>query len=107
MPTGEFFLYLAVMALTTYVIRAVPFAAVTGKIENRFVKSFLHYIPYAVLTAMTIPSIFYATQSPVSAIAGLVVAVVLALFNKGLTLVAGAACLTVFLVELIPGLPVV
>lgn len=107
MNTNEFFIYLAIMAVTTYVIRAVPFAAVRGKIKNRFFSSFLYYIPYAVLAAMTIPAIFYATASPISAICALVVAVVLALLGKSLTIVAVCACMAVFLVELIPGLPTI
>jgi branched-subunit amino acid transport protein len=87
------------MVGSTYLIRAVPFALVSKKIENRFVRSFLSYIPYAVLTAMTIPAVFYATSSVVSALVGLVVAIVFALRGKGLTEVAVAACVAVLLVE--------
>ena len=71
------------------------------KINNRFIRSFLYYIPYAVLTAMTIPAIFYATNWWVGAVAGLLVAVLFALKGKGLTTVAIASCVAVFLVELI------
>jgi branched-subunit amino acid transport protein len=99
MKTSDFWIYLLIMVGSTYLIRAVPFALVSKKIENRFVRSFLSYIPYAVLTAMTIPAVFYATSSVVSALAGLVVAVVFALRGKGLTEVAVAACVAVLLVE--------
>lgn len=99
MDTKEFLIYLLILSGSTYLIRSIPFALLRKKIENRFVKSFLYYIPYAVLTAMTIPAIFYATDSKISAAAGLVVAVGLALKGKSLTVVAVAACAMVFLVE--------
>ena len=89
------------MAGSTYLIRAIPFVAIKNKIENRFIRSFLYYIPYAVLTAMTIPAIFTATASPISAAAGLIIAVLLALKGKSLTTVAVAACIAVYITELI------
>jgi len=101
MSTRSFFIYLAIMAGSTYLIRAIPFAAVKNKIENRFIRSFLYYIPYAVLSAMTIPAIFLATGSWISATAGLVAAVILALRGKGLTTVALVACCCVYVTELI------
>ena len=67
--------YLFVMAIVTYLIRAIPLVLVKHKIKNKFFNSFLYYIPYTVLAAMTIPAIFTATGSLISAIAGLVVAV--------------------------------
>ncbi len=95
-----FFIYLAIMAISTYLIRAIPFVVIKNQIQNRFIKSFLHYIPYAVLTAMTIPAIFVATNSVFSAIAGFVVAVILAIRGKSLTVVALLSCAAVFIVEL-------
>ena len=100
MNNKVFFLYLLILAGSTYLIRVIPFVAIRQKIRNRFIRSFLYYIPYAVLTAMTIPAIFYATNSWLSAAAGLIVAVLLSLKVKGLTTVAVAACAAVFLVEL-------
>ena len=99
MKNSTFFIYLLILAGTTYLIRVIPFIAIKEKINNRFIRSFLYYIPYAVLTAMTIPAIFYATNWWVGAVAGLLVAVLFAL--KGLTTVAIASCVAVFLVELI------
>ena len=93
-----FFLYLLILAGSTYLIRVIPFVAIKNKINNRFIRSFLAYIPYAVLTAMTIPAVFYATNW--WAAAGLIVAVIFALKEKGLTVVAIAACVAVFVVEL-------
>ena len=78
-----------------------PLVAVKGKITNRFVLSFLHYIPYAVLSVMTIPAIFYATGDAVSALAGFGVAMVLAWREKSLVQVAAAACGAVLAVQLI------
>lgn len=99
MNMTSFLIYLGIMALSTYLIRAIPFALLTRKIENPFVKSFLHYIPYTVLTVMTVPGALYATGNVFAAAAGLAVAVLVAIRGKGLTLVACAACLTVLLVE--------
>lgn len=95
-----FFLYLLILAGSTYLIRVIPFVAIKNKINNRFIRSFLTYIPYAVLTAMTIPAVFYATNWWAGAAAGLIVAVIFALKEKGLTVVAIAACVAVFVVEL-------
>lgn len=83
--------YIAVMAGVTYLIRMIPFALFTGKIKSRFFKSFLYYIPYAVLSAMTFPAIFYSTGSTVTAAVGTVAAMILAFFGLPLIVVAGAA----------------
>lgn len=99
MSFQSFFLYLAVMAGSTYLIRAIPFVAVKRKIENRFIQSFLTYIPYAVLTAMTIPAIFYAPDHIEAAAGGLLTAVLLSLKDKGLLLVAICASATVLIIE--------
>ena len=101
MSTRSFFIYLILMAGTTYLVRAIPFVAIKKKIENPFIRSFLYYIPYAVLTAMTIPAIFTATASVISAAIGLVTAVILAIKGKSLTTVALPACIAVYLTELI------
>jgi len=84
-------IYIAIMAGVTYLIRMIPFTVFQKKIRSRFVLSFLHYVPYAVLSAMTIPAIFYSTGSMVTAAAGTVVAIVLAYFEKPLIVVALAA----------------
>ena len=89
--------YIIVMAVTTYIIRMVPFTFFILKIESRFVRSFLKYIPYAVLSAMTIPAIFSSTGNVVTSVVGTVVAVVLAFFDQPLIVVALAASLAAFL----------
>lgn len=96
-----FFIYLAIMALTTYAIRVLPLVLCKGKIQNVFIRSFLTYIPYAVLGAMTFPAILYSTQGIISAVAGMVVAIFLAYRGKSLLTVAMAACVMVYAVELV------
>ena len=91
--------YILVMAAVTYLIRMLPLTLFQKKIESRFLKSFLYYVPYACLAAMTLPAVFYSSASVVSAAAGLFVAVVMAFREKGLVVVALYACLTVFVVE--------
>ena len=63
MNNTQYFIYLLIMAGSTYLIRAVPFSLLTKKIENKYIKSFLYYIPYAVLSAMTIPAALFATET--------------------------------------------
>ena len=96
----DFWIYLIILAGSTYLIRAIPFAAFQKKISNRFVKSFLYYIPYTVLAAMTFPAALYATGHMISAAAGLLVGGIFAFKGKGLTFVAIVSCLAAFLVEL-------
>jgi len=99
----RFFLSLAVMAGVTYLVRMLPLVLVKHKITNRFIRSFLYYVPYAVLAVMTIPGVFSATGSLPSACAGFVVAVVLAAFERGLLTVAASSCAAVLITELILG----
>ena len=84
-------IYIAVMAGVTYLIRMVPFTVFRKPIQSAFFRSFLYYVPYAVLSAMTIPAIFYATGNTATAIVGTVVAVVLAYLDMPLIVVALAA----------------
>lgn len=86
------FLYIAVMAGVTYFIRMIPFTLFRKKIKSVFIQSVLYYIPYAVLSAMTFPAIFYSTDNTVTAVIGTVVAIVLAYFKLPLTVVAISAC---------------
>ena len=93
------YLYILVMAVTTYLIRALPLTLLKKPIRNRFLKSFLHYVPVACLTAMTFPAILYATENVVSGAVGLAVALVLAFFKKSLIVVSLASCAAVFIME--------
>ena len=101
MSMGHLALYLVVMALVTYLIRMVPFTLFRKEIKSVFFRSFLAYVPYAVLGAMPFPSIFFATSSLPSAIAGTVVALILAFFRRSLLTVAVGAAGTALVVELV------
>lgn len=94
-------LYLLVMAGVTYLIRMIPLVLVKKKIKNKFILSFLYYIPYAVLSVMTFPAIFYSTSSVLSASLGTAVALLLAYFNRSMVTVAAVSCLAVFITEFI------
>ena len=99
MTNGYLIIGIVVMAGITYLIRMLPMAIFRKKITNVFLKSFLQYVPYAVLSAMTFPAIFSSTGSKISAVAGCLAAIVLAYFRKGLLIVAAGAALVVFLVQ--------
>ncbi len=94
-------IYIAVMAVVTYLVRMIPFTVFRKKIKSQFFRSFLHYIPYAVLSAMTIPAIFYSTGDMVTSVVGTVVAVALAYFNMPLIVVALAASAAALITGLI------
>ena len=93
-------IYIAVMAGVTYLIRALPFGFFQKKIKSQFLRSFLYYIPYTVLSAMTFPAILYSTGSTVTAAVGTCVALLLAYFGLPLIVVALAASLAAFLTGL-------
>lgn len=91
--------YTFVMAAVTYLIRMLPLVVFRKPIKSRFVRSFLYYVPYAVLGAMTFPAILYSTSHLASAAVGLAVSVILAWFGRGLLTVAVSACVAVYLAE--------
>ena len=91
--------YLAVTAGVTYLIRMLPLTVFRREIKSRFVRSFLEYIPYAVLGAMTFPDVFYSTGDMRTAIIGAAVAVALAWRGRSLLTVALAACCAVALAQ--------
>lgn len=93
----EIVVLIAVMAGVTYLIRMIPFTFFRKKIKSIYLKSVLYYIPYAVLSAMTFPAIFYSTGNIYTAIIGTAVAVIAAIFKRGLLTVAICACLAVLL----------
>ena len=91
--------YIIAMSVTTYLIRMLPLTVFRRPIKSRFVKSFLHYVPYACLTAMTFPGILYDTTYIVSGATALITAVILAFRGKSLLTVSLASCAAVFLSE--------
>ncbi len=97
----QFFTYLLIMSVATYLLRAIPFFAFSKKIKNRFVQSFLHYIPYTVLTVMTIPSALFVSSSVIAAAIGLLAGVLVAIRFKNLLLTALTSCVCVYVIETI------
>lgn len=95
------YLYLAVMALVTYLIRVLPLTLIRKQIPSRTIRSFLYYIPYVTLAVMTFPAILTATGTPWSGLAGLIAASVMAWRGGSLFSVASVACAAVFLAEYI------
>lgn len=101
MNTTYILISIATMALTTYIIRVVPMVVFRKRIQSNFIRSFLHYVPYTVLAAMTFPAIFYSTASVPSAVCATVLALVLAYCGKSLITVALGSALCALIVNLL------
>lgn len=99
---GNVYIYIAVMSLVSFAVRVLPLTLIRGQIRNRFIRSFLYYVPYVTLAVMTFPAIVEATQLPLAGALALGVGAVLAWRGAGLFPVAAACCLVVFLTELLP-----
>lgn len=98
---NNIYIYILVMWVVTYIIRVLPLTLIRGQIKNRFLRSFLYYVPYVTLAVMTFPAIVTATQVPLAGALALCTGVVLAWLGAGLFPVSVACCLVVFVVELI------
>ncbi|MEA4920000.1 MAG: AzlD domain-containing protein [Clostridiaceae bacterium] len=98
--THNTYIYIAVMAGTTYLIRVLPLTLLQKHISSRFFQSFLYYVPYVTLAVMTFPAILDATQSPISGALALIAGVAAAWFGASLFHVAISCCAIVFIVEL-------
>lgn len=101
MIKSEFLLYLLVMAGVTYLVRLIPILLVKKQIKNQFLLSFLHYVPYAVLSSMTVPACFLATGHIVTGVIGFVAAMLLAYAKRSLITVAAGASVAVLIAELV------
>ena len=97
--SSNVYIYILVMALVTYLIRMLPLALIRRQMNSTFVKSFLYYVPYATLSAMTFPAILHSTGSLASAVIGFAVAVYLSYKEKSMISVALCACMVVFIAE--------
>lgn len=95
------YIYIFIMAAVSYAIRVLPMTLIRKPITNRFVQSFLFYVPYVTLAVMTFPAIIEATQSPIAGLLALLIGVAAAWFGAGLFPVAVICCAVVFVVELI------
>lgn len=98
--THNNYIYIAVMALVSYAIRILPLTLIRKPIKNRFIQSFLYYVPYVTLAVMTFPAIVNATQSPAAGAMALVVGIAAAWFGASLFQVSVACCAVVFVLEL-------
>lgn len=98
---NNIYIYILVMWGVTYLIRVLPLTLIRGQIKNRFLRSFLYYVPYVTLAVMTFPAIVTATQVPLAGALALCAGVVLAWLGAGLFPVSVACCLVVFVVELV------
>ena len=99
--SGNIYIYIAIVAITSYLIRVLPLTLIRKPIKNRFIRSFLYYVPYVTLAVMTFPAILESTNSVISAAIAFVIAVVLAWMGKSLFQVAMLSCASVFIVELV------
>lgn len=88
------------MIIVTNGIRVLPITLIRKPIKNRFIRSFLYYVPYVTLAVMTFPAIMEATQSPIAGLAALVLGILAAFFGLGLLPVSIICCVVVFLIEL-------
>jgi branched-subunit amino acid transport protein len=100
---NKVYIYIIGMAIVTYLIRVLPLTLIRKKIKNVTIRSFLYYVPYVTLAVMTFPSILTATQSPISAVVAMLVAMALAFCGRGLLFVAVVSCAVVFVIELFVG----
>ena len=100
MTTSYILTSIAVMASVTYLIRVIPMVVFRKKIENKWIQSFLFYVPYVVLSAMTFPAVFSSTGSILSAVFGCMVALILAFLKRGLLTVAVGAALAAFITQI-------
>ncbi|MEA4891996.1 MAG: AzlD domain-containing protein [Peptococcaceae bacterium] len=98
--SGNLYIYVLIMAAVTYLIRMLPLTLIRREIKNVYIRSFLYYVPYVTLAVMTFPAILSATKVFWSALAGFLVAVILAYRGGSLFKVSISSCLAVFLVEL-------
>ena len=94
-------IYIFIAFGVIYLIRVLPLTLIRKPIKSRFLRSFLHYVPYVTLAVMTFPAIVEATSVPVAGAAALIVGVVIALLNGSLLTVAAACCAVVFVLEMI------
>lgn len=94
------YIYILIMAVVTYSIRVLPLTLIKGQIKNRFLQSFLYYVPYVTLAVMTFPAIINATQSTVSGIASLIIGIIVAWFGFDLFKTAVSCCVVVLILEL-------
>lgn len=95
------FAYVAVAALVSFILRVLPLTLIKKKITNKFIKSFLYYVPYVTLAVMTFPAIVKTTDSPIAGALALVAGILGAVFNLGMLPVAAICCIVAFIFDFI------
>lgn len=100
-PNLNIYISILTAFAVSYLIRVLPLTLIRKPIKNRFIKSFLFYVPYVTLSVMTFPAIVEATQSPIAGIIALVVGIIISFFGAGLFPVACVCCAVVFIAEMI------
>ena len=100
--THSIYIYMLIMAGVTYIIRVLPLTLIRKEITNVFIRSFLYYVPYVTLAAMTFPAMMDATDSPVAGAVAFIFAIILAFKGASLFVVSVLACIMVFVIELMP-----
>lgn len=98
---SNIWIYIFIMAGVTYFIRVLPLTLIRKPIKNKFIQSFLYYVPYVTIAVMTFPAMIEATQAPIAGMIALVIGAIAAWKGAKMVSVAGICCMTVFLVELI------
>lgn len=99
MMRGNIIIYMLLAIVTTNFIRVLPMVLIKGRIKNRFVRSFLYYVPYVTLAVMTFPAIVEATENPLAGVVALFAGIVAAWFGMGLFPVAVLCCVIVYAME--------
>ncbi len=98
--SGNTYIYIFTAFIVSYLIRVLPLTLIRKPIKNKFLKSFLFYVPYVTLSVMTFPAIIQATQSPIAGVAALVIGIIVSFFGAGLFPVACISCFVVFIAEM-------
>ena len=99
--SGNIYIYIAIVAITSYLIRVLPLTLIRKPIKNRFIRSFLYYVPYVTLAVMTFPAIIDATATPLAGALALIAGIFMAWKGLGLFPVAIACCIIAYLGGLI------
>ncbi|HHX70845.1 MAG TPA: AzlD domain-containing protein [Gallicola sp.] len=96
---NNLYIYILVMAIVTYLIRAIPLTLIRKEINNKFIKSFLFYVPYVTLSVLIFPAILHSTSTTISAAIAFIIAIILSYKKLNMMTVAIISCLTVFIIE--------
>ncbi len=100
-PTLRFILYLAVMVAVTYLLRLLPMLFIRKPIQNRFIRSVIYYVPYAVLAVMAFPAMLHVTPNVITGVVATAVTLTAAFFKRNLVTVSAIAASAILVMELL------